>query len=478
MKKPNILLIMSDEHDPAVMGPYGNAIVQTPTLDRLAQQGVTFDNAYCNAPLCVPSRMSFCTGRYVSRIGTYDNHTTLPTHETTIAHMVRNAGYRPLLAGKMHFMGPDIFHGFDLLCKAEMKIPHPGSRWRRLDDQSVNVAERDRRFAMFGPWDDGGEPAKGMRHDLPITKSCTEFLRQRPSQEGEKEPFFLVAGYVSPHFPLAAPKRLVDLYKGRVPDPVIPEGHLESQPPHLQHLRRAFGVVETDPEQVRLGRECYYALVQWLDEEIAKVLQALEESGEADNTIIIYTSDHGEMLGEHGLWWKSNFYEQSSRVPLIISWPKRWGANQRRKGVCSLVDLSATILDMAGESVPEWFNGNSLVPLLEDPSAPWKDMAYCEHLAPNVPAPMVMLRRGRYKLNMYHGDGRELFDLEDDPSEFKNLAADPAYATLIQELEQEAIGMAGKSLEQIDAEVRFSQEVRGRRTRVHGELVCLENSHQ
>lgn len=453
--KPNILLIMSDEHDPAVSGAYGNPIAQTPTLDRIARNGVTFENAYCNSPLCVPSRMSFCTGRYVTRIGAFDNWFALASHEPTLAHMVRKSGYTPYLTGKMHFLGPDNEHGFELL---PASYPHPVKRcgkWRDFADEDCNTRDRDRRFADFGAF----ESSKTIEHDLPITRDCVDFLHARKGQS-DRTPYFLIAGYSSPHFPISVPEELLEKYRGRVPDPVIPEGHIESLPIHLQHIRRHFGVVETDPDLVRLGRESYYALVEWLDGEIAKILQALDESGEADNTIIIYTADHGEMLGEHGMWWKCNFFEQSSRVPLIVSWPEKCTGGQRHTQVCSLIDLSATILEMSGAEVPRWFDGDSLIPMLENTDAEWKDEAYCEYLGHGIPSPMLMLRRGQYKLNWYHQGGLELYDLESDPGEFNNLANDPAQAERIRQMQERMFAILGKTPEELDAQVRLSQEIR------------------
>ncbi len=233
--------------------------------------------------------------------------------------------------------------------------------------------------------------------------------------------------------------------------PRIPEGHLESQPRNYKHLRIAFNVEDAPGEIVRRGRELYYGLTQWLDEEIGKVLRALAKSEAGNNTIVIYTTDHGENMGEHALWWKNCMYEHAARVPLIVSWPKRWEGGQRREGACSLVDLAQTIAEVGGAKTPDDWNGDSLVDWLDKPGTIWKDLAVSEYYAHNIASGFAMLRMGRYKY-VYHTPAddkhpaeRELYDLQADPGEFNNLAGlseqrdrvHAMHATLVRELAEE-----------------------------------------
>ncbi len=232
--------------------------------------------------------------------------------------------------------------------------------------------------------------------------------------------------------------------------PEIPDGLLESLPRNYQDIRRGFGVVETDPELVKRGRELYYALTHWMDDQIARVLKALEGSVDADNTIIIYTSDHGENIGEHGMWWKNCMYEHGARVPLIVNYPSRWHGNQRRTQACSLVDLVQTIADVAGAELPAKCDGDSMVPWLDVPGYAWKDFALSEYYAHNISSGFVMVRQGDYKY-VYHTPAdenhpaeRELYNLKDDPGEFKNLADDPEHKQLIESMHQQMLEELGE----------------------------------
>ena len=441
--RPNVLVIMSDEHDAAITGCYGNRLVRTPNLDRLAARGVAFDGAYTNSPLCVPARLAFTAGKYVSRIGAWSNSCWIPAGDDvpSIPRAMTDAGYDALLCGKQHYDATRRY-GFTEIGGNMNRSRKTGRGARRAaDDQRVNTQSRDQRFAEFHT----GETSSIIAHDQKVTAGVLEFLDQRG--RGEK-PFFLFAGYLAPHFPLIVPERFWKPYEGKVPMPELPPGHVESQPLNYHHLRRGFGVVETDPNTVRLGRELYYGLTQWLDVEIGKVLAALERNGLAERTIVIYTTDHGENLGEHHLWWKNCMYEHAARVPLVVTWPERWKGGGRRTGACAHVDVVRTIAELAGAHVPDDWNGDSLCHWIDDPAAPWKDLAVSEYYAHNIASGYAMLRQGRHKY-VYHTPPdagypaeRELYDLAADPKEFTNLAGRPdqkdrleaMHATLVKEL--------------------------------------------
>ncbi len=270
-----------------------------------------------------------------------------------------------------------------------------------------------------------------------MTKGALEFLRQRRRSDG---PFFLLIGYLAPHFPLIVPEYYWRHFEGRVPMPVIPAGHLESQPLNYKHLRIAFNVEDVPDEIVRKGRELYYGLTEWVDNEIGKLLRTLERSELGRNTVVIYTADHGENMGEHGLWWKNCMYEHAARVPLIISYPERWKGGQVRRGACSLVDVVQTVLELAGAESPEDWDGDSLCRWLDDPDYHWKDYALSEYYGHNIASGFVMFRRGLFKYVYHtppdedHGPERELYDLEADPGEFVNLAGRPEHRETVEDL--------------------------------------------
>jgi choline-sulfatase len=280
------------------------------------------------------------------------------------------------------------------------------------------------RFNSFKP----GDNSPVHQHDRLVTTHAMDFLKNRKTDD---KPFFMIAGYFAPHPPLIVPQAYYDAYKDRVPMPVIPEGSVAAQPLNYQHLRAGFHFSRVPPEIVKRGRELYYGNTQWVDEQIGQVLGALASSAMAQNTIVIYTADHGENMGEHALWWKNCMFESAARVPLIVSYPQRWPGGQRRQGVCSLVDVVRTVAELGGAQVPADWNGQSLAPLLDDPQAKWKDMAVSEYYAHNIASGYAMIRSGRFKYVYHtapdarHAPQRELYDLISDPGEFTNLSHKP-----------------------------------------------------
>ncbi|MHC4193920.1 MAG: sulfatase-like hydrolase/transferase [Planctomycetota bacterium] len=418
--QPNILVIMSDEHNAGVLGCDGNDIIRTPSLDGLARRGIVFENCYCNSPLCVPSRLSFTSGKYASRVGAWANRCWLPSADyPTLPRIMNAAGYESILCGKMHYDRTRRYGFTEIGGDMNRSLKTGKGRRRKADDLKPKPGYTNR-FNAFHPGESGV-----LRHDRKVTDGTVEFLKNRKATD---KPFFLFAGYIAPHFPLIVPEEYWQPYKGKVPMPVIPEGHLESQPRNYKHLRIGFNVEDAPPEIVRKGRELYYGLTQWLDEEIGKVLKTLADSEVADNTVVIYTTDHGENMGEHGLWWKNCLYEHAARVPLIISWPRRWKGARRRTGACSLVDAVQTIAELGGAKTPTDWNGHSMVKWMDNPKTKWKDIAVSEYYGHNVASGYAMIRMGRYKYvyhtpaDVDHPAERELYNLKTDPGEFDNLA--------------------------------------------------------
>ena len=409
---------MSDEHGAQFSSTYGHPIVETPNMDRLAGQGVTFDANYCNSPLCIPSRASFMTGQYVSTNEIWDNTKPMPVDRLTWPYLLRNEGYETALNGKMHLVGPDALHGFERQLSRDPHIENPLGHFRWSD--GVPQAKEP----WYGVREAGPGVSPMIEADDAMEKAAVEYLSDPARHE---KPFAICIGFIAPHFPFIVPEPYFsNYYPDNVDMPDLPAGHLDDLPPSARRLRRMFGLDGdwTDDEVAR-ARAAYFGLCTYLDDKIGVLLDTLEENGLAENTVVVHTSDHGEMLGEHGLWRKMCFYEQSARVPLQISWPGRFRGGQRVAEVVSNVDAVATILDLAGVDISRWkLDGQSLVPALNGDTSGLRDIAISEHFAHGTDRAMGMVRSGKWKFCYGHGDPPELelYDLESDPGEFTNLA--------------------------------------------------------
>ena len=429
MSRPNILLIMADQLAPHFTGAYGHPVVKTPHLERLAARGMRFDGAYCNAPLCAPSRFSFMSGQLISRIAAYDNASEFPASVPTFAHYLRAAGYRTCLSGKMHFVGPDQKHGFhdrvttDIYPSDFAWTPDWEANDERIDKWYHNmqtVRESGMAHATFQTdYDDEVEFAA--RRWL--------FDRARDRAQGETQPFCMVASFIHPHDPYVARPEWWDLYTDDEIDmPTLPM-RPEEQDPFSRRVMdgiEASTVTLTDAE-IRRARRAYYANVSYFDSKIGALVKTLEETGEIDNTLIIVTADHGDMLGERGLWYKMSFFEHSARVPLVMAGPGvRHGTAPE---ACSLVDMLPTFLEVAGHEGPlaQPIDGRSLLPRARG-EADTADEAIAEYCAEMAGHPVFMIRRGALKYIHCDIDPPQLYDLGRDPAERTNLAEDPAYA--------------------------------------------------
>ena len=468
-ERPNILLIMTDEHNASVLGCYGNKIIRTPNLDGLASRGVVFESCYCSSPLCVPSRLSFTAGKYVSRISAWNNDCRLPADTPSLPRLLNAAGYESFLCGKMHY-DATCRYGFTEIGGNMNRAHMTGLGHRRPADKLTPAPGYSGRFKDFYTADSSA----GMNHDHAVTAGVLGFLKQR--KPGDK-PFFLLAGYITPHFPLIVPAPYWEHYRDKVPMPVIPDGFLDTLPLNYQHLRVGFHYEHVPPDVVKKGRELYYGLTEWMDAQVGQVLTALGSSEAANNTVIIYTADHGENMGEHGLWWKNCMYDSAARVPLIVSFPPRWPGGQRRVGVCGLVDVVKTIAELGGAKPPADWNGDSLVPLLDRPDAPWKDRAVSEYYAHDVASGFAMIRSGQYKYvyhtaaDAQHPAQRQLFDMKADPGEFHNLAAEPDQQDRIKALHAALVKEVGEDPEVTEQRCRaeiakgYGETPKGKRKR-------------
>lgn len=429
--KPNILLIMGDQMAPQSLPVYGHKLVKTPAIERLAADGAVFDNAYCNFPLCAPSRFSMLSGRLASRIGAYDNAAEFPSEIPTIAHYLRLGGYKTCLAGKMHFIGADQLHGYEQRITTDIYPADFGwtPDWehpeRRLEwfHNLVNVA-------AAGP----SERTLQIDYDDETAFGATRWLYDHARGTDER-PFFLTASFSHPHDPYNIPREYWDRYDHDAIDlttvKAIPP---EDRDPHSRRLwenydRDQFAITD---ELIRNARHAYYGSISYVDDQVATLMEALEATGQRDNTIVIFTADHGDMLGERGLWFKMSFFERAARVPLIVNAPGRIAA-RRIGNAASLVDLLPTVLGLTGGDAAE-SDGRDLTPLLAGDGGGDADIALGEYTAEGTDRPIFMVRRGRYKYIAGPGDPPQLYDVAGDPNELANLAGDPAHATAEAEL--------------------------------------------
>ena len=451
MKRPNILLIMSDEHDPAVTGCYGHALVQTPNLDRLAAAGVLFENAYCNNPICVPSRMSFLTGKYASDVNVFDNGSPLASEIPTFAHYLEASGYDTTLCGRMHMVGPDRLHGFG------RRLLDDKNEWVQFGQGPVRTPEA-RRASNSHVTECGPGPPRWLDYDRTVTDLSERFLQDRAAKPSDR-PWCLVASFMYPHFPLFAPQKYLDLYpQDRIELPDLGDETLDSQHPAIRQLRYFFHNDHPLPEELtRTALASYFALVTLTDEHIGRLLSVVDSSPLRENTVVIYLSDHGEMAGQHGIWQKQCFYESSVRVPLIVRGP-HLDSGARAKENVSLVDILPTLLDLAGTSIPAGLRGRSLLPLLRGGAIP-EQVVVAEYHAQGMLSAGYMAKKGNLKYNYYVDCSPQLFDLAADPDEFVNLAGHPRWAGAQSDLHSELL--AKLDPEEVDGRAKRNQMLEG-----------------
>lgn len=433
--RPDILFLFSDQHA-RLAGCYGDPVVRTPHIDGLAAEGVTFDAAYCPSPICLPSRMSLLTGRMPHRQSCWNNTDILPSGTPTYAHALGAAGYDASLVGRLHSIGPDQLRGFRSRLVGDHSTNWVGGKAHDLGPLHRANDPWHESLTASGPGRSAYEA-----HDEDVTDAAIAELRaigERRAQ-GDNTPFAMTVGWLLPHAPYVCSPNLYASYEGRVPPPRLSVPAREH--PHFAWWRRDRGIADAKEHEVMRARTAYYGLVTTIDTMIGKVLAALDAAGLRENTCVIYTSDHGDHIGERGLWWKQSFYEEAVGVPLVFRWPGHLKGGARRSQVVNLTDVTATIVDLAGAVPLHGGDGSSLVPLLSDAATPWLDQTVSEYVSDGVAAwtggRMVlsrMLRSGRYKYVFHHGQPDQLFDLLDDADETRDLASDPAFGALRRQL--------------------------------------------
>ena len=422
MSKPNILFIMADQLAAQFLPAYGHKLVKTPNLDRLAKSGVVFENAYSSSPLCAPARATIMNGLLPSRTGVYDNAAEFPSAIPTWAHYLRMHGYKTCLSGKMHFVGPDQLHGLEERLTTDIYPADFGwtPDWRlkqeRIDWWYHNMT------SVLQPGI--AEITNQLEYDDEVAflavRKIYDYARYEPGK-----PFCLMASFTHPHDPYAARAKYWDLYRDEDIDlPRAPAMERDKLDAHSQRLydvsaMQDYTVTEAD---IRAARHGYYANISYIDDLAGQLLAALDATGQLDNTIVVFTSDHGDFLGERGLWYKMSYLEPSAHIPMIVSAPKHFSARRVKEPV-SLTDILPTLVDIAGGKLARTVDGRSLYPLLTGATENSNATAWGEYLAEGTVAPMYLLRRGPWKYIHCPTDPDQLFNLVDDPDELNNLAA-------------------------------------------------------
>lgn len=445
MTPPNILVICSDEHHPLMSGYLGHPHVQTPNLDALAADGTRFTNAYCNSPVCTPSRMSFMTGKYASEVGSWFLHIPLDPEEMTWSRRLKEAGVASTMLGKLDLCGDYQDAGFSdyrILKRrpAWTEYPRQSPFAPRLEgyvrpDKREHIDNSGIREPFITDGHSGPDDRYGFYdHDRIVTGWALDYVKER-GRSGSADPWALYVGLIYPHWPYCVPQKYFDLYyPDNVEMPFDASFPNERLHPALRHFQKGQGIDGITEDDVRRTVAAYYGMITVMDEMIGRIIDELKTQGLYDNTYIIYTSDHGDSLGEHGLFYKQCSYEGSVGVPLIVSGPGL-PTGEMRDNPVSLVDLYPTVMDMAGLETEPDRRGHSWLPLITD-NAERPEHVFAEHHGNFFKDSWYMIRMGDYKFTYYCNDRPTLYNLADDPPELHDLAADPAHAPVLAECEE------------------------------------------
>ena len=451
--QPNILWLCTDQQRYDTIAVLGNSKIRTPAVDSLVRDGVAFTHAYCQSTVCTPSRASFLTGRYPRTTGCRQNGQTIPDKERLISRIFADAGYVCGLAGKQHLSScsdgkveirqDDGYHVFDW-------SHHPQPDW-------AENAYTQWLAAKGKTWDElyAGPGNNYVKHGIPAeyhqTTWCADmaikFIR---AQKGK--PWLFSFNCFDPHHPFDPPAEYLQKYNpADMPLPKFRPGELAEKTEYqrLDHewahnSPGEFHVANMTDDDKRQVTAAYYAMVELIDDQVARILATLEETNQSDNTIVLFMSDHGEMLGDHGIYFKGpHFYESAVRVPLIFRWPNHFRSGVHADGLVELVDIVPTLLQAAGLPVPDGVQGRSLLPICNGQAAPstHRDYVYCEYYNAwtHKRSYGTMMRTGNEKIAVYHGiDEGEMYDLQSDPGEFENLWQRPECSTMQHRLLKQA----------------------------------------
>ncbi len=435
--RPNILWYCTDQQRFDTIAALGHPHVVTPVVDQLVHDGVAFTHAYCQSPICTPSRSSFMTGMYPSRLhNTRNGNETFPPGPPLVTRLLADSGYHCGLVGKFHLQSsghrtePRIDDGYSY-----WKFSHaPRDDWEEGHDYADWVKQQGGDLDTLRQHED--RVPTELHQTTWASERAIEFIRAQ--QQG---PWLLSVNIYDPHPPFIPPRSYADRFDpAAMPGPHFQESDLETQ----QALAGIDFQGDALPPEGHDAHRCqalYYAMIQQIDDQLARILETLEQTGQRENTVVIFTSDHGEMLGDHGLLQKGcRFYEGLVRIPLIFSWPGHFLENLQRDALVELLDLTATIVELGGLEQPDYMQGRSLLPLLTraEENDELRDSVRCEyfdaldpHFTGGSGTYATMYRERRYKLSLYHGHGvGEIYDLQEDPWEHHNLWDDPGSQVL------------------------------------------------
>ncbi|QDT39857.1 sulfatase [Stratiformator vulcanicus] len=436
--QPNVLFLISDDLTAEALACYGNEQVRTPNIDSLAKRGVKFTRTYCQFPICGPSRAALMSGMYAQSIGVTGNGASTRFTKNlgdrpSMAEHFKNNGYHTARVSKIYHMrvpgditkgvaGPD--HAASWNEAYNMHAPEwmTEGEAEHLSNEKLKF-DRDKHYSLgFGPalYSVKASDASGAAQaDVQAASQAVEILNRQSS----KKPFFLAVGFVRPHVPLVAPAHYFERYPADdMKLAFVPEDDLSDIPRIGQsRLSSRIGLTEEDQHK---ALQAYYACVEFMDDQVGRVLEALEESGHAENTIVVFTSDHGYLLGEHHMWQKMNLHEESVRIPLIFSAPDGL-KDETADTLAEQIDIYPTLADLAGFDIPPHCQGVSLAPALKDPDAQLRETAYSYHGNGH------MLRTDRWAYIRYKNGEDELYDMQEDPGQFVNLVGDAEEASVL-----------------------------------------------
>ena len=417
-KKPNILFLMTDQHSMRVLGSYGNQIIKTPNLDKLANEGVVFKSNYSQNPICLPSRASLITGKMPSSLGIFGNDGIL-SEKTTMATVFKAQGYEVAWLGKEHWGATNAEVGFgNLNAEAHEAFKE---KYRPLNNLRKNIGRLPQNASAY-------KLSENEDYEALVTDHAIKFLENNTTKT-----FFLGVSFKKPHFPFMCHQKYFDLYKDIVDMPEVTPDMIEALSINEKKTIEKYKLDEMSSAEIKHARAMYYGMVTYIDEQFGRVLEKLNELGLRENTIIVYTSDHGEMAGEHGLWYKNSFLEASVAAPLIFSYPKTLPVNKKINASSMLLDIFPTLCDLSDIGQPNDLEGKSLLPLMNGiENADNSDrVAYSEMYRSSTG---IMVRKGKWKYIRYNSEKEYLYDIDTDPREINNLINSTQHQVIIREL--------------------------------------------
>ncbi|NLR93952.1 sulfatase family protein [Flammeovirga agarivorans] len=429
-KKPNVLVIMTDEHNADVLGVTGNKIIQTPNLDKLASTGVYFDNTYCQNPVCTPSRASFIMGRLPSNVNVFGNDADhkdkqyLKDQGPSLAHTLKAAGYEAEWMGKQHWGCSNQDLGFGDKGDAVELEQKTRSKPAKMMRKKIGRLPQNAEVSNYPKENDD---------DFVTADHAIDYIKNAK----EDQPFFLGVSFRKPHFPFEVQQEYFDLYEGKLSAPEVTSSMIEDLPKNTKREYYRFKLDQMTPHQTQRALEMYYGMVTYIDEQIGRVINTLEEKGLRDNTIIVYLTDHGDMCGVKGCWYKNSYYEGSAKVPMIISYPKHFPKNKIEKADVNNMDIYPTICELAGIKTPEVIEGETLVALVNGKQDASERFAISESYRSSYGSRMV--KKGAWKYCHYEDSKDQLFNLEIDPKEMYNVIDDPKNKMIVAELKKLAL---------------------------------------